>query len=391
MPTTAKPTLSVNPILAEHASEIRRLGKRVVADVVEIGRRLAECKRICGHGNWLPFLDREFGWTEQTALNFIRAHDLSKSKNFLDLELPVSALYLLAAPSTPAEAREAVTKRAQAGKQMSVAEVARVVDAAKGRAQPARKLKKPNVEPIDAGPKPINGARAIMASRHEPDDSLDFFPTPPFATRALIERVLPVLNVRENDLSSSTAWESACGEGHMAEVLTEYFGRVVATDVFDYGYGEAPVDFLDNATRRDFDWIISNPPFKESIPFVLRALELARVGVAMFMRLQWLETIERYEQVFRDQPPTLVSFFVERVALCKGRWDPEGGTATAYMWLTWIKGDAPRPPFWIPPGCSEQLSHVDDGARFTTHPVTRREPPDDDGLDIPASLRRAAP
>jgi hypothetical protein len=27
-----------------------------------------------------------------------------------------------------------------------------------------------------------NGARAIMSSRHEPDDSLDFFPTPPIAT-----------------------------------------------------------------------------------------------------------------------------------------------------------------------------------------------------------------
>lgn len=29
-----------------------------------------------------------------------------------------------------------------------------------------------------------NGARAIMGSRHEPEDSLDFFPTPPWATRA---------------------------------------------------------------------------------------------------------------------------------------------------------------------------------------------------------------
>ncbi len=35
---------------------------------------------------------------------------------------------------------------------------------------------------IDA--EPINGARAIMGSRQEPDDSLDYFPTPPWATRA---------------------------------------------------------------------------------------------------------------------------------------------------------------------------------------------------------------
>src|SRR5262245_51298515 len=30
--------------LAEHAAEIRRLGKRVVGDVIEIGARLTECK-----------------------------------------------------------------------------------------------------------------------------------------------------------------------------------------------------------------------------------------------------------------------------------------------------------------------------------------------------------
>ena len=49
--------------LAEHAAEICRLGKRVVADIIEIGRRLTKCKRICGHGNFLPWLDREFGWS----------------------------------------------------------------------------------------------------------------------------------------------------------------------------------------------------------------------------------------------------------------------------------------------------------------------------------------
>jgi hypothetical protein len=92
---------------------------------------------------------------------------------------------------------------------------------------------------------PVNGARAIMASREEPDDSRDFFPTPPWASRALIERVFPVLNIRLADLSRLAAWEPACGEGHMAEVLAEYFARVIATDLFDYGYGEAPVDFLD--------------------------------------------------------------------------------------------------------------------------------------------------
>jgi hypothetical protein len=38
----------VNPLLAEHAEAIHSLGKRVVSDVNEIGRRLKEFKKLLG-------------------------------------------------------------------------------------------------------------------------------------------------------------------------------------------------------------------------------------------------------------------------------------------------------------------------------------------------------
>ena len=88
-------------ILTEHAAEIRRLGKRVVGDVIEIGARLTECKRIAGHGNFLPWLEREFGWSEDTAENYMRLADLDKFRTVRNLDLPLKGLYLLAAPSTP--------------------------------------------------------------------------------------------------------------------------------------------------------------------------------------------------------------------------------------------------------------------------------------------------
>jgi hypothetical protein len=129
-----------SPALAEHAAEIRRLGKRVVADVIEIGRRLTECKRICGHGNFLPWLAREFKWDERTARNFMSVHEMAlKSENFSDLDLPISGLYLLAAPGTPGEARAEIIKRAHACEPVQVAEVKRSIAEAKGRNQPARK------------------------------------------------------------------------------------------------------------------------------------------------------------------------------------------------------------------------------------------------------------
>jgi hypothetical protein len=224
------------------------------------------------------------------------------------------------------------------------------------------------VDPIDNSGV-IHGARSIMSGRVEPDDSLDYFPTPPCATRALVELVFDHLKV---DVRSAKAREPACGEGHIAEVLAEYFAEVSASDIFDYGYGEVS-DFLDEHTSETADWFITNPPFGDKAEaFFQRMMELARVGVALFVRLQWLEGEGRYERIFAGNPPTCIAFFAERIALHKGRWEPQGGTATAYVWLVWIKHRGPQAPFWIPPIVVDELTDAEDAARFTTHPVTRR-------------------
>lgn len=217
------------------------------------------------------------------------------------------------------------------------------------------------------------GHRAIMNSRTEPGDGLDFFPTPPWATRALVECVFK--NAKLPKFTVASIWEPACGEGHIAEVLEEYCSDVFASDVHDYGYGDFTSDFLGEpeANWPKPEWIITNPPFGDKAEkFVQRALNRASVGVAMFFRVQWLDTIGRYERLFKDDPPTLISFFAERVNLCKGRWDPDGSTATAYMWLVWLHGHKPQAPFWIPPGCRDALARPDDVERFTSHPVLRR-------------------
>jgi hypothetical protein len=119
--------------LIEHARQIRELGKRTVDQIIEIGRRLIECRKLVGHGAWLPWLEREFGWSDRTARNFMRAYDLAGSKleKFSDLSLPVSALYLLAAPSTPERVRDDVIARAEAGEAISTADVKEAIAQAK--------------------------------------------------------------------------------------------------------------------------------------------------------------------------------------------------------------------------------------------------------------------
>jgi hypothetical protein len=121
----------IDPAVTAHAEAIRALGKRAIANIIEIGRRLTECKTILGHGNWLRWLEHEFGWSDETARRFIRVEEMAKSHNLLNLDFPVSALYLLAAPSTPAEVRDEILDRAKNGEKVTHAEVKCVVADAK--------------------------------------------------------------------------------------------------------------------------------------------------------------------------------------------------------------------------------------------------------------------
>ena len=82
-----------------------------------------------------------------------------------------------------------------------------------------------------------NKSHAMMAQRTEADDSPDDFPTPPWATRSLIEHVLR----DKAALAAMTCLEPACGAGHMAKVLKEYFREVRCAEAYPYGYGPYPL------------------------------------------------------------------------------------------------------------------------------------------------------
>lgn len=210
---------------------------------------------------------------------------------------------------------------------------------------------------------------AVMARRHEPADSLDYFPTPPWATRAFCEHVLPQFETPDPKagIYGLTAIDPACGEGHMAVALREYFSLVTATDIFPYGFGGLG-DFLDpGRIYAPRDWVITNPPFNRAAAFVERALGVANRGVAMLVRTAFLEGQGRYRDLFMSRPPQLVAQFVERVPMHKGRWDPAGKTATAYCWVVWQQNPPPEWEqsrlTWIPP-CRKDLTKPDDAIRF---------------------------
>ena len=199
-----------------------------------------------------------------------------------------------------------------------------------------------------------NTSHAVMSQRTEPKDSRDDFPTPPWATRALMEYVL------KERYRGMNCLEPACGAGHMAKVLHEYFDSVSASDIYEYGYGSVS-DFIANETvPHSYDWVITNPPFKLAESFVLKALDVARVGVAILARTVFIESVGRYNRLFEKTPPSHFVQFVERVPMIKGRLDPKASTATGYSWIVWDKSAQADPKLmWIPP-CRRKLERPND-------------------------------
>lgn len=208
-----------------------------------------------------------------------------------------------------------------------------------------------------------NTSSAVMQQRREPKDSLDLFPTPLWATRALCEWI----KCNIGRLCDRTVWEPACGLGHMVRALSEYFAEVHASDVYEHSYCEWVQDFLyptafPNARFEAPDWIITNPPFRLAQQFIERSLPIATEGVAIFARTAFLESRPRYA-FFKDCAPTDVLQFVERVPLLKGRVSNTTETATAYCWLLWRKGVTRDRGVawlrWIPP-CRKELERAGD-------------------------------
>lgn len=206
-----------------------------------------------------------------------------------------------------------------------------------------------------------NRSSAVMQQRREPHHSLDDFPTPPWATRALFDHLIDRLWWPHVDNDSCR--EPAANRGHMVRPLQEWFGTVEASDIFDYGAGFRVHGYLFGPDPDPVDWTVTNPPFRLAEQFIDRALRTSRSAVAVFVRSAFLEGAGRYERLFRPRPPRLVLQFTERVVIHRGKLTANGSSATAYSWIIWSTGkhDKRKPTEfdWIPP-CRKRLERPGD-------------------------------
>ena len=188
---------------------------------------------------------------------------------------------------------------------------------------------------------------------------LNFYPTPPWGARAGAEIL------RDIDPEARVIWEPACGEGHMAEPLKEYFPSVIATDIHDHGYGQVLDFLLLKEPPFEVDWLVTNPPFDHAATFLRQGLAFARRGVALLCRIAFLEGGDRYPDLYLGENPlTFCCPFIERLPMQLGVWDPEGSSAACYAWFFFQKGAAPGPVRPIPPGTAGRLHRREDVLRF---------------------------
>ncbi len=129
-PTAAETIDSKQQRLAVLAEDTRTRMKRSALDIYHIGANLLEAQDLLAHGEFLPWIEAEFGMGKSSAYKFINVAKAFQGKfpQNGNLEIAASALYLLASPETPEDARDEVLRLASAGEPISPKKARKIVE-----------------------------------------------------------------------------------------------------------------------------------------------------------------------------------------------------------------------------------------------------------------------
>ena len=152
----------------------------------------------------------------------------------------------------------------------------------------------------------------------------DYYSTDPLAIDMLEKYGLLDKNVKY--------YEVACGDGSLSKRLESYGYDVISSDLVDRGYGTPNKDFLKDTEMKDGS-IITNPPYKYLQDFILKGLELANNKLYIFAKIQSLEGIRRYENIYSKRSPEKVCVFVKRINCYRNGIQKDYSSAVCYCWL----------------------------------------------------------
>lgn len=155
-----------------------------------------------------------------------------------------------------------------------------------------------------------------------PRRPMDFYATADWMVEELLRRVTPF----------GAVFECCAGAGDIAEPLRRRGHRVITNDLD----ATRACDSADDARntwlweRTIPDWTITNPPFKVATPIVENALRYSRAGVAMLLRLTWLEPTRDRADLLGRCPPTKL------IVLPRYSFTGDGKTdSVTCAWMVW--------------------------------------------------------
>lgn len=193
----------------------------------------------------------------------------------------------------------------------------------------------------------LNGGFKPTMKRFADLDGPDFFPTPAWATYALID----------NENFKGDIWECACGNGAMSNVLAETGQSVFSSELYDRGFGDIGQDFLNPS--RQADNIVTNPPYNAAEGFVRSGLSHSNKKFALLLRLAFLEGANRASTIFAKVPPSRVWVFSERITFYPANAVQKGTGTTAYAWFVWDKDASNSTELkWFKPGYKAKYSRL---------------------------------
>jgi hypothetical protein len=135
-----------------------------------------------------------------------------------------------------------------------------------------------------------------------------------------------------------TILEPACGKLAIVKILNKYF--LNGCDYFDINLKEDSFNFFECCNQ--YDYIITNPPFKLAFEFIEKSKQIAKEKFAMLLPLSYLHGQKRYEsKIFTDETYPLITVYIfTRYPLLESEIREDGKYKTGmmvYAWFIWKK------------------------------------------------------
>lgn len=141
------------------------------------------------------------------------------------------------------------------------------------------------------------------------NDWIDFYETPKWCIEELLKREDFEWNILE-----PASWSGA-----ISKILIDQWYDVISKDIRedDQVFWQKGKSIFDE--KNIYDNVITNPPYCIAKDFISKSLEISRYKICMFLKLQFLESIDRYK-FFQNTPLRTVYVFCKRPTLYPWNW-----------------------------------------------------------------------